>query len=345
MLLAGRTARLHGGVLMIKVPTVCLALGLLAAGTVAAAALPEIRVAEAFDTPTSVPGHRSRNTTTDEIMIHVVESLVALKDDLSVAPMLADSWKISPDGKTYQFALRHGVTFHNGAPLTSAEVVWSLNRVLDPKSESYCRNQYDGSKGAKVLSVKATAPDAVTIVLEQPNALFLQQMGNMQCPLAILHPSSVDAQGKWLKPVATGPYQFGEWRKGQFIQLNVYPGYVPRSEAPSGLAGAKKPLADVRIVVIPDASAQKAAFMAGQVDLIVADGESPPPKGPGWNVVVEQDLDLNVLLMQSQDPLFAQPAFRRAVALSLDMPALARALTNGHAVYSPSLVATGTPHK
>jgi peptide/nickel transport system substrate-binding protein len=331
---------------MSKVTTMLVALAWLAGTTAAAgsvaAALPEIRVADAIDTPTSMPGHRSRNTATDAIMLHVVESLVALRDDLSVAPMLADSWTISPDGKTYQFKLRSGVTFHNGAPFTSADVVWSLNRILDPASESYCRNQYDGSKGAKVVGVTATAPNAVTVVLDQPNALFLQQMANVQCPLAILHRSSVDARGKWIKPVGTGPFMFGEWRKGQFLQLPAYPGYVPRTEAPSGTAGAKKALANLRYVVIPDAAAQKAAFMSGQVDLIVADGENPPPKGPGWNIVVEQDQDLNVLLMQSRDPLLAKPEFRRAVALSLDLAGLAKALTNGNTTYNPSLVPAGT---
>jgi peptide/nickel transport system substrate-binding protein len=318
--------------------TLWLALGALAACAGAHAALPEIRVADAIDTPTSVPGHRSRNTATDGILMHVVESLVALRDDMSVGPMLADSWSVSPDGKTWRFKLRKGVTFHNGAPLTSAEVVWSVQRILDPKSESYCRNQYDGSKGAKVTSVQANGPDGVTFVLEQPNALFLQQMANIQCPLAILHPSSVDAQGKWIKPVGTGPYAFGDWRRGQYLQLNAYPGYVPRTEAPSGLAGAKKALANLRFVVIPDAAAQKAAFMSGQVDLIVADGENRPPSGPGWQILVEQDMDLNTLLMQSRDPLLAKPQFRRAVALALDLPALAKALTNGHAAYNPSLV-------
>ena len=331
---------------MIKIHTMLLALawlgGATAAAGSAAAALPEIRVADAIDTPTSMPGHRSRNTATDGIMLHVVESLVALRDDLSVAPMLADSWTVTPDGKTYQFKLRSGVTFHNGAPFTSADVVWSLNRILDPASESYCRNQYDGSKGAKVLKVTAGAPDSVTVVLEQPNALFLQQMANVQCPLAILHSSSVDAQGKWIKPVGTGPFMFGEWRKGQFLQLPAYPGYVPRSEAPSGTAGAKKALANLRYVVIPDASSQKAAFMSGQVDLIVADGENPPPKGPGWNIVVEQDQDLNLLMMQSRDPVLAKPEFRRAVALSLDLAGLAKSLTNGNTTYNPSLIPAGT---
>jgi peptide/nickel transport system substrate-binding protein len=65
----------------------------------AAPALPEIRFAINTDTTTSMPGNVLRNTSTDEILANVAESLVALKSDLSVAPMLADSWDISPDGK------------------------------------------------------------------------------------------------------------------------------------------------------------------------------------------------------------------------------------------------------
>lgn len=309
-----------------------------------ATALPEIRFADAIDTPTSMPGHRSRNTATDGILMHVVESLVAPRADLSVAPMLADSWTISPDGKTYRFQLRHGVTFHNGAPMTSAEVKWSIERMLDPASELSCRGQYDGSKGARVVKVEAPAPDVVSVELAAPSALFLPQLWNLQCPLAILHPRSVDARGKWIKPVGTGPWQFGTWRKGQFVALTRYAGYVPRGEPASGLAGAKVAKANLRFVVIPDASAQKAAFMSGQVDVIMADGDSPPPRGSNWNMVVEHDLDNNALLMQSRDPLMSKPAFRRAVALALDLPALARVLSNGLAQYNPSLVPTVSPY-
>ncbi|WP_395406917.1 ABC transporter substrate-binding protein [Pseudoduganella sp. UC29_106] len=328
---------------------VALAIGAGAAGAAgvmapAAAALPEIRFADAIDTPTSMPGHRSRNTATDGILLHVVESLVALRSDFSVGPMLADSWTISPDGRTYDFKLRKGVRFHNGAPVTSAEVVWSLQRILNPKSESYCRNQYDGSKGARVVSASAPAPDEVRIVLEQPYALLLQQMANIQCPLAVLHPSSVDANGKWIKPVGTGPYMWGEWRKGQYVQLNAFTGYMPREEKPDGLAGAKRALANLRFVVIPDAASQKVAFMSGQVDLIVADSQNPPPPSPSWDIVPEQDMDPNALLMQTGDPLLGKPEMRRAIALSLDLPLLVSSLSNGQTRYNPSLVPLVSPY-
>ena len=104
----------------------------------------EIRVAEGEDTPTSMPGNVARNTATDNILGNVVESLVALRADLSVGPMLADSWDISPDGKTYTFHLRHGVLFHNGAPVTSAEVKWSFQFLMKRSSGFECRSVFDG---------------------------------------------------------------------------------------------------------------------------------------------------------------------------------------------------------
>jgi peptide/nickel transport system substrate-binding protein len=199
----------------------------------------EIRVAEGEDTPTSMPGNVARNTATDNILGNVVESLVALRADLSVAPMLADSWDISPDGKTYTFHLRHGVLFHNGAPVTSAEVKWSFGFLMKRSSGFECRSVFDGARGVKVVAVTTPDPETVVFELDRPYALFLKQMVDPRCPLAVLHPSSVDSDGKWLKPVATGPYVFADWKHGQYVLLKRFPQYRPRTEPSSGGAGAK----------------------------------------------------------------------------------------------------------
>jgi peptide/nickel transport system substrate-binding protein len=318
------------------------ALALAGAGTCtlvhAAGPLPEIRYAEYFDTPSSMPGHQSRNTTTDDIAVQVVESLVALRNNGDVAPMLADSWTISPDGKTYTFKLRQGVTFHNGAPMTSADVEWSFKYMIDPKAEFRCKAIFDGTKGPKVESIGTPTSDVISFTLSRPYALFLQQMANPQCPFAILSSSSVDTNGNWVKPVGTGPYMFSDWQKGQYVLLTKFDRYKSRTEPSDGAAGAKRASANVRFVVIPDPAAQKAALMSGQVDLIQGDSDSLPPKDPRWNVVVGPGLDTTNILLQSRDPLLADVRMRRAIALSLDMPGLVNVISGGAAQYNASFV-------
>lgn len=312
--------------------------GQLANPTLTQPAAHEIRVAEGDDTPTSIPGNVARNTATDNILGNVVESLVALRADLSVGPMLADSWDIAPDGKTYTFHLRHGVLFHNGAPVTSAEVKWSFQFLMKRSTGFECRSVFDGSRGVKVLAVRTPDPYTVVFELDRPYALFLKQMVDPRCPLAVLHPSSVDSDGNWLKPVATGPYVFADWKRGQYVLLKPFPQYRPRAEASSGLAGAKVAYADVRFVVIPDEAAQKSALAAGQIDAMAISENSLLPPDPRWHLVEGPSADPAVLLMQNRDPLLADVRMRRAIALALDLPGIVNAVTDGHAHYNPSLV-------
>jgi peptide/nickel transport system substrate-binding protein len=298
----------------------------------------EIRFAEGEGTSTSMPGNVARNTATDTILGHVVESLVALRADMTIGPMLADSWDVSPDGKIYTFHLRHGVLFHNGAPMTSKEVAWSFAYLMKPSSGFSCRNVYDGSKGLKVLAVRTPDPYTVTFELDRPFELFLTHMVDPRCPLAVLHPSSVDSQGAWIGPVATGPYVFSEWVKGQYSLLKPFAGYRPRPEPSSGAAGAKVAHENVRFVTIPDEAAQKSALVAGQIDGMSIDENDLLPPDPRWHVVEGPSTDPALILMQTRDPLLADVRMRRAIALALDMRGIVNAVTNGTSRYNPSLV-------
>ncbi|MBN3803474.1 ABC transporter substrate-binding protein [Paraburkholderia sp. Ac-20336] len=337
--LAGLTAA-RRAVAMLGV-LACAHIGLLPALAMAemnTAAQSEIRVAQVADTPTSMPGNVARNTTTDNILGNVVESLVALRADQSVGPMLADSWDISPDGRTYTFHLRHGVLFHDGTPMTSKEVKWSFEFLMKRSSGFECRNAYDGSRGVRVVEVRTPDPHTVVFQLDRPYALFLTRMVDPRCPLAVLSPSSVDADGHWLKPVATGPFVFSEWKRGQYVLLKPFAGYRPRPEPSSGYAGAKLAHGDVRFVVIPDAAAQKSALVAGQIDLTSVGENGVLPPDPRWRLVTGPGTDPAALLMQTRDPLLSDVRIRRAIALALDLPGIVNAVTDGHARYNPSLV-------
>jgi len=112
-----------------------IALVLASAATPAAAqkAADMLRVQINADLRSSNPGV-NRDDNTDAVLLHVTEGLVALREDLSVGPLLASDVKVSDDGLTYTFTLRDGVRFHNGAALTSEDVVWNWKRYLAPQT-------------------------------------------------------------------------------------------------------------------------------------------------------------------------------------------------------------------
>src|SRR5690606_31338105 len=103
---------------MIRTFVSAVALAAAVAALPAPAAAQSLTVAVAADLRSNKPGvHRDDNT--DDFALQIVEGLVGYREDGTVGPLLAESVETSADGKTYTFKLRDGVTFHNGAPLTS----------------------------------------------------------------------------------------------------------------------------------------------------------------------------------------------------------------------------------
>ncbi len=210
-----------------------------------------IRVRYNTDIRSTDPGV-NRDENTDAVVQHMVEGLVAFREDASVGPLLAESMTVSPDARTYTFVLRDGLTFHNGAPVTSADVLWTWQRYLDPKSGFRCTADFDGRGLTKVTGI--AAPDARTVVftLEQPSALFPAIMARPDCGgTAVYHRDSLDADGKWKAPIGAGPFMLGEWKRGEYIELRRFAAYKSRGGPRDGLTGGKAAQVDrVRFVII-----------------------------------------------------------------------------------------------
>ena len=126
------------------------------------------------------------------------------------------------------------------------------------------------SQRPKVTDV--SAPDARTVVMKisHRSAVFLDSLARTDCGMtAIVHKDSVGADGNWDKPIGTGPYQFKEWKRGEYVLLTAF-GLCAASGAgdkPDGYVGAKRALADeVRFLVVPDASSSKAGLVSGAID-------------------------------------------------------------------------------
>ena len=299
------------------------------------------------DIASSDPGMK-RDANTDAVLLHVVEGLVAAREDGTVGPMLARSWTISPDGKTYRFQLRRGIRFHNGAPLTSADVKWSLDRYLAHGSQWRCKSDLSAKGIAQVLAVHTPSLDVVEIVLDRPAPMFLTTLTRLDCGgTGITHRDSVGSDGTWRYPIGTGPFRWGEWRHSEYIDLVKFPGYQSLPGAPDGIGGGKRALVDkIRFSVIPDGSAASAALLRNSLDVL--DALAPNELGniqgsSGIKLESALSSDFYVIMLQSGDPVLHDARLRRALSLSLDVAALTRVVTHGTAMPDSSPVTAVSP--
>lgn len=293
------------------------------------------------------PGTR-RDENTDGVILHIVEGLVGSREDGSVGPMLASRWTISPDGRVYTFTLRPEVVFHNGTPLTAAEVVWSLQRYLKPETHWRCLDVFSPRGIARVLAVTALDPHTVQVSLDRAAPMFLTTLARADCgATGILHPDSVRADGSWIAPIGTGPFEMGEWRHNQFVQLKRFPRYASLPGPRDGNVGGKHALVDeLRFLVIPDTSAARAALVHGSLDII--DNLYPSEL---MGIRTRQDLqfqsvpvlDCYTLLIQTRDPVLQDVRLRTAIALTIDAPALTRVITRGTGAANSSPIPAASP--
>ena len=312
--------------------TLC-ALALPAPLAVPLAAQPQdtLRIRLNADIRSTDPGV-NRDANTDGIAWHVVEGLVALRDDATVAPMLAERVDVSADGLTYTFPLRAGIRFHNGQPLTSADVAFAMQRYMRREVNWRCRGDLD-SAVTRLVAVETPDDRTVVMRLEKPSALFLTILARPDCGQAgIWHRDSLNADGSLARADRHGPFAWANGARAVrgtdgALRLRALPG------EPTGLGGNKTPMVErVRFTIIPDEAAARAALLAGNID-VLPDARSrdlPDIRArPGFTVHSSPSMDLQAVLMQTRDPLLQDVRMRRAIALSIDVPELVRAVSEG----------------
>ncbi|AYM09067.1 ABC transporter substrate-binding protein [Agrobacterium tumefaciens] len=294
------------------------------------------------DIRSSQPGI-NRDAGTDSVMLNVVEGLVAAGEKGEIRPMLAKEWAVSDDGKTYTFTLRDGVKFHNGKTMTATDVQWSLEKLIrDP--EFSCKTFFDGSRDAKVETIEAK-DNTVVVTLDRPNAMFLNYMAQAQCgSTGIVHRASFGDDGKWKAPIATGPFEFGEWKRGQGLTLEKFADYSISGEQPDGYGGRKEVLVDeVKYVVVPDTATAVAGLKSGALDVLpyLPPGEAAKLKDEkDFTIVAAPHGGLVTMLFQTADPLMSKVEMRQAVIAALDTPQIVDSVTYGLGIPNNSLVAS-----
>ncbi len=253
-----------------------------------------------------------------QVTLNVYEGLVAYAPDSpEIGPALAESWTVSGDGLTYTFALRAGVTFHDGTPMTATTIIKSFQRRT-------AVNQAPAYLIADVASM--SAPDDSTLVIElgHPVEPFLDYLACPWGPKALsptavrTHSANGDLAQGWLSThdAGTGPYRITEFVPSSHYTLTAYDGYW----------GTKPEFTALRIEIIPDITTQRLLLEQGQLDII----------SKGLPISAIEAMKANSLLTVTERPTafkssiflnwkkgaFSHTEFRQAMRSAVDVPAL-----------------------
>jgi peptide/nickel transport system substrate-binding protein len=253
--------------------------------------------------------------------------LLKLDANSNPVPDLAESFK-AIDSSTIEFKLRQGVKFHDGSDLTSDDVKFTLERLLDEKFASPHR-----SKVAAIGSVQV--PDRLTfrITTKEAFAPLLTFLVNARTGTQILSRKAVTAAGDDFgkKPVGTGAFMLKEWKPGERVVLTAHAGYF---------GGAPK-VGTVDIPLIAEESSGVTALLGGQIDLTSTAPFADIPnleKNQAITVMKQAGLNCRMMSLNGRKAPFDDPAFRRACSMAFDRNAMVRAVLFGEGVASHGLI-------
>ena len=185
---------------------------------------------------------------------YVFNGLVRYDKNLKLEGELAESWEVSPDGRKITFHLRKGVTWHDGKPFTSEDVMFTYRRMIDPITPTAYAEDFK-------QVTRASNPDPYTFVVEydKPFAPALASWGMHVLPKHLLEAyPDISRSPLNKKPVGTGPFRFVEWKTGEKTVFEANPDYFE----------GRPYLSRVITRVIPDPATMFLELKSGGIDMM-----------------------------------------------------------------------------
>ncbi|WBB80656.1 ABC transporter substrate-binding protein [Micromonospora sp. WMMD882] len=273
--------------------------------------------------PDQLDPHRTSAYHSFQVLENVYDTLVEPDENLQMQPSLATKWTTSADQLTWTFTLRDDVRFSDDSPLTSEDVVYSYQRIIDGKLNASYRF-------ATVKSVTAPDPTTVVVTLTAPTPNLLANLGGFK-GVAIVEKSNVESGAITTRPVGSGPFQVANYASGDRIELTRNKNWW----------GGEPKLDGVTFTFVKDPTVALQNLRGGQAHWT---DNLPPQQVPaladGDELTVETTPSSDywyVALNQARKP-YDNVAVRRAIGFALDREAITKGAKFGLATVNQTAI-------
>lgn len=262
------------------------------------------------------------DTTSEQVVKMLYNTLLKFQDDGTVVGDLAESWSVSEDKLTWTFNLKQGVKFHNGKELTSADVKATFDRALNAEA--------GGLRTTEIIkmftSVEAPDPYTVTITTDAPYGPMESLMCNMS--LGIMDADYIEQYGLDLGTSAegengTGPFKVVSWERDQEIVVERFDDYF----------GTPAKLQTVVYTIIPEAASRVIALETGEVDVIDKPTDEDLARleadTENYTVLRKPTISQRLFRFGCNDPIISNTKVRQAIVYAIDRQAIIDALFTG----------------
>ena len=269
---------------------------------------------------TNLDPHKSPAFTSARVFELVYSYLMRLDEKLGVQPDLADGMPTtSSDGLQITVKIRKGVKFHNGDPLTSADVKYTFDRIIDPKTAAVARSFF-----GDVASIAAPDDSTVVFNMKTPNAALLAYFAHPNTGIVSMKIGLANADlSKKEQAIGSGPFKLAEWVPDNFMRFEANKDYY--------VAG--QPYLDgIRINVVPDETGLTAALRTKAADMaIVTDPQVARTIRGDSSMTLDSkpSLSYNLLFVNTKRPPFDNLKVRQAIAYAIDRKAIIDAVAFG----------------
>jgi peptide/nickel transport system substrate-binding protein len=257
------------------------------------------------------------DSASSDIVGQVFNGLVKYDKNIKLVGDLAESWDITQNGLVITFHLRKNVRWHDGQPFTSRDVLFTYQKLRDPKTHTPFGSDFD-----IVKTVTTPDPWTVRVVYERPFAPALSSWGMGIIPEHIYKDGDVNTHPANRKPIGTGPYRFKEWKTAQYIVLEANPDYFE---------GAPY-LQRYIYRIIPDGAVQFLEMRNQTVDVV----SLTPDQYKAYDAIFEHhqryrypSFQYSYLGFNLKNPLFQDVRVRQALAYAIDRKTLVEGLLLG----------------